>query len=1030
MSEAPHGDASLAQHGIWFTEQALRAGSAYHVPLGVRFDGDLDAAALTAACAAVVRRHPLLATSVAERDGTPLLVRASRDVPVDVVRVAPDELDGAVREATLRPFDLAGGPLARFTLFTTAPREHLLLVVAHHLVFDGESKDVLVRDLAALYTAAVTGSEPALPPTPPPYSEHVDGERERVVRALPAAREYWKGRWRPAPLTLPGLVSPTAGGGVGETVDVPVDGSLLDRLTAAAAAMRLTTFQIVLGALQAVLFRYGNELPAVAIDVSTRTPRHRDAVGVFVNELPVVPTGTPSMAVAEFLARVRADLGELYAHWEVPLARAAQGVAPGTALAPVSVSYRTRAADPDFHGVDATVHPTMPAFAARNTLHLQAVESADALVLGLQHDPRVLARHDVERIAAHLVAFLDAVASDPAVRVCDVPLLTAEERTTVLETWNDTAVGHPGPHTLPELVEAQVDRTPDAIAVLGEDGALTYAELDARANQVAHRLVGAGAGPETLVAICAERSVELVVGLLGIVKAGAAYLPLDPGYPAERLAFMMSDAAAPVLLTQRRLAAAVPHDAEVLRLDEPEHWAGTPATRLPGRARPDAAAYVIYTSGSTGRPKGVVVTHEAIANRLHWMQGTFALTGEDVVLQKTPASFDVSVWEFFWPLLAGARLVLARPDGHRDATYLRDVIAERGVTTVHFVPSMLAAFLDQDGIEACRTLRRTISSGEELPADLVQRFRARLPGELHNLYGPTEAAVDVSWWACGDERGRVPIGRPIDNIRLYVLDEHRNLVPPGVPGELHIGGVGVARGYLRRPELTAERFVPDPFGPPGGRLYRTGDLARHRPDGAIEFLGRIDSQVKVRGVRIEPGEIEAALRRLPSVRDAAVILREDEPGDQRLVAYVVGAAPPADELRAALRRTLPEALVPAAFVPVRELPLGPSGKLDRTALPVPGHGGDGDPAATEARTPVEKTISELWRELLRIDHVGIDDDFFDLGGNSLLATRVLARLRPALGPDAPRLTIMDLFDNSTIRELAALVSGPGEGAQP
>ncbi|MFJ6183535.1 amino acid adenylation domain-containing protein [Streptomyces sp. NPDC092295] len=523
------------------------------------------------------------------------------------------------------------------------------------------------------------------------------------------------------------------------------------------------------------------------------------------------------------------------------------------------------------------------------------------------------------------------------------------------------AVSGPGPGaTLHGAVGAQAGRSPHAVAVEFEGTTLAYEELEARANQVAHGLRRRGVGPETLVGIRAERSLALVVGLLGILKAGGAYVPLDPGYPADRLSFMARDAGVPLVLTQRALAGRVPvpgtgtgtgteagteagSEAGTLLLDDTSVWAAEPTGPPANLSGPAHLAYVIYTSGSTGRPKGVPNEHRGVINRLDWMQRAYGLGGHDAVLQKTPASFDVSVWEFFWPLMTGARLVLAAPGGHKDPAYLRDLIVRRSVTTAHFVPSMLAAFLQEPGIEEMTSLRRVICSGEALPPDCAREFLRRLPwSELHNLYGPTEAAIDVSAWHCRPEDlaglTSVPIGTAIQNMRLYVLDGTGAPVALGEPGELHIGGVGVARGYLGRPGLTAERFVPDPSGPPGSRMYRTGDLARQDADGVVEFLGRLDHQVKLRGLRVELGEIDVALRSLARVRDGVVVLREDVPGDQRLVAYVVPTD--GDEFDGPLARKelaafLPDFMIPTAFVRLDALPLTPNGKLDRGALPAP-----------------------------------------------------------------------------------------------
>ncbi|HEX6861288.1 MAG TPA: amino acid adenylation domain-containing protein, partial [Thermoanaerobaculia bacterium] len=568
--------------------------------------------------------------------------------------------------------------------------------------------------------------------------------------------------------------------------------------------------------------------------------------------------------------------------------------------------------------------------------------------------------------------------------------------------------------------------TPDAVAVSFEGESLRYRELDARADGLAERLRRLGVRTEDRVGICAERSLELVVGLLGILKAGAAYVPLDPSYPRERLAAMLEDAGVPVLLTVERLLPGLPaHRARTVLLDAGA-GSDTPAESGDGPG-PDNLAYVLFTSGSTGRPKGAMITHRAIVNRLLWMQDRYGLGPDDRVLQKTPFSFDVSVWEFFWPLLTGARLVLARPGGHQDSRYLARTIAEEGITVVHFVPSMLRLFLEEPEAGRAAGLTRVIASGEALPPDLRQLFFERLPEVgLENLYGPTEAAVDVTFWDCrqGLERPAVPIGRPVANTCIHLLDPAKQPVPLGVAGELHIGGVQVARGYLGRPDLTAERFLPDPTATaPGERLYATGDLVRRLPDGALEFLGRIDHQVKIRGFRIEIGEIEAVLGRHPAVRETLVLPRRDESGEVRLVAYLVhasGPPPPPDDLKRHLREALPEHMVPSAFVLLDAFPLTPNGKVDRGVLATLGR----EQRETEAprvapRTETERRLAAIWKQVLRVEEVGVHESFFELGGNSLLLLRLNRLLYEAFGRD---LAIAQIFATPTISGLARFLT--------
>jgi amino acid adenylation domain-containing protein len=534
-----------------------------------------------------------------------------------------------------------------------------------------------------------------------------------------------------------------------------------------------------------------------------------------------------------------------------------------------------------------------------------------------------------------------------------------------------------------------------------------------------------------------ERSLEMVAGLLGILKAGGAYVPLDPEYPKERLAFMLEDANVPVQLTQGRLAGSIPaHNAGIIRLDEdwPVIAAESPANvRSPVQAH--HLAYMIYTSGSTGRPKGAMNTHAGILNRLLWMQDAYGLTPTDGVLQKTPFSFDVSVWEFFWPLLVGARLVVARPGAHRDGAYLAGLIVRERITTAHFVPSMLSAFLEQEGLESsCATLKRVICSGEALSFELQERFFSRLSAELHNLYGPTETAVDVTYWACERKSPRrmVPIGRPIANTQIYILDKELQPVPVGVAGELHIGGRGVGRGYHRRPELTAERFIPDPFSSePEARLYKTGDLARYLPDGNIEYLGRLDHQVKIRGFRIELGEIESVLAAHPAVREAVVVLREGVPGDRRLVAYLTakdGEPLKVPELRSLLQGKLPEYMVPSAFVTLDRFPLTPNGKVDRKALPAPDTFGQSlGGLGLLPRNEMERAIAEIWQDVLHLEKVGIEDSFFELGGHSLLLVQIQNKLNKVLNKP---LLMMDLFRYPTISSLAEYLSEKEKAKAP
>jgi amino acid adenylation domain-containing protein len=657
--------------------------------------------------------------------------------------------------------------------------------------------------------------------------------------------------------------------------------------------------------------------------------------------------------------------------------------------------------------------------------------SVDDLGEGFMLEAQAQSPIDPRRICNYMHTALEqvvvALETSPTSTLRSLNVLPNAERQQLLGEWNDTARDYGDVARLHRLIERQAAQTPDSVALEFQGQELTYAELNRRANQLARFLRHIGVGSNILVGVFAERSLEMVLTLLAVLKAGGAYVPLDPSYPAQRLTHILEDAHVPLVLTQSHLANQLPAavgDTHLLDTSW-KTYRDESGDDLDDIGTPEDLAYVIFTSGSTGRPKGAMNEHRGICNRLLWMQEQYGLCANDRVLQKTPFSFDVSVWEFFWPLMTGARLVIARPEGHRDSAYLVELIQRSGITTLHFVPSMLRVFLEQVDVEACSgSLRRVICSGEALPHELQERFFSRLPeAELHNLYGPTEAAVDVTYWACqrGDSRLTVPIGRPVANTQIYLLDTRMEPVPVGVAGELYIGGVQVGRGYVGRIDLTVERFVPDPYSrTPGARLYRTGDLARYLPDGAIEYLGRLDHQVKIRGQRIELGEIEATLDQHAGVAQSVVVMREDNPGDQRLVAYVVPRQ--ADLTITALKKylsaQLPSYMVPNAFVLLHELPLTSSGKVARKCLPAPSYSDLQQGRYVAPRTGTEEALAHIWADILQLERVGVHENFFELGGHSLLAVSVIERIRRA----GLRADVRSLFLTPTIAELAIAIS--------
>ncbi|MQY10735.1 D-alanine--poly(phosphoribitol) ligase subunit 1 [Streptomyces sp. RB5] len=1051
---------SFAQERLWFMDRFVPDSTAYTVPQAVRLRGPLDRERLEDALRQLVVRHESLRMRFpSDEDGRPLVEVTSDGGVHLVLREVPADDD---REATLarwideeisRPFDLARGPVLRAVLLRADAKEHVLVLVHHHIVSDGWSSELFLRELLDRYATGEPAGQEAEPAVR--YGDFAAWQRERYTGdVLRADLDHWRGRLtgvRPLdlPADFPRPAEPTfRGAGQGIALDAELSRAVLEL----GAEHGATPYMTLLAAYQALLARMsGQDDFAVGSTVAGRfVPELEPLVGLFANVLALRADLSGDPDFGTLLGRVRDGFLADLAHQEMPFEQVVGALAlpRDPSRSPVFQTSFTllnydRAEGAERRAGLEIEHQPFEIRATRFDLELYLRQTPDGLHGFFTYSTDLFSRETAARLPVLLERLLRQAVAHPDRPLSRLSLLDDAERTTVTRTWNDVPQEVPGPHTLHGLIEEWAARTPDRTAVIADGGdQLTYGELDRRAGVLAARLRREGVGPGTLVGVCAERSTGLVAALLGVLKAGGGYLPLDPEHPAERLALLLADAAPPVLLASDAAHCRLPEPPAgtlVLSLDDPELWHGFSEAETV-EVGPDDPAYVIYTSGSTGQPKGVVCGHRGIHNRLDWMQRAYPLGEDDAVLQKTPTGFDVSVWELFWPLREGATLVMARPGGHRDGAYLRDAIRRHAITTTHFVPSMLAVFLAEDGVGECASLRRVICSGEELPADLARRFLDRFEDcELHNLYGPTEASVDCTAWQCTRENltgaHRVPIGRPVQNMRIHILDRHREPVPAGLPGEIYIAGPGVALGYLNRPELTAERFVTDPWGPPGARMYASGDLARHRADGAVEYLGRTDDQVKLHGLRIEPGEIEAALRGMPGVGAAAVIVREDRPGDRRLVAYPVpdgtvdavqADADPA-ALREALRRVLPDWMVPSAYVVLDALPIGPNGKLDRRALPAPVLGAGGGGGAPVGET--EQTVAEVWAEILGIPLPERDDDFFALGGHSLLAIRIITALRRAL-PGAAGITLMDLFRHPTVSGLAALIATPSDERGP
>ncbi|MFJ1855341.1 amino acid adenylation domain-containing protein, partial [Streptomyces sp. NPDC088166] len=1024
---------SFAQRRLWFLAQLEGPSATYNIPVALRLSGTVDREALGAALRDVLERHEVLRTTFAVTDGEPhqqITDVADLDWQLQVVELpgstTPAELAGAVSGVIGHEFDLASELPIRAWLFSAGPNEHALVVVVHHIAGDGWSMGPLARDVSVAYEARCAGRAPGWEPLPVQYADYALWQRELLgdendpESVISRQVGYWREAMADAPeeLELPfDHQRPAVPSHQGHGVPFAVPAAVHARLARVARSEGATTFMVLQAALAMVLSRLGagTDIP-IGTAVAGRTDVDLgDLVGFFVNTLVMRTDLSGDPTFRELLGRVRETSLSALAHQDVPFEKLVEELAPARSMARhplfqvmLAVQNVAQGAAVDLPGariVDMSAELATGAVAAKFDLEVSAGESfdADGAPAGVRGD--ITAATDlfdietVERLAERWVRVLEAVAADPETRLSAVDVLDEDERRRVLVEWNDTVVGVV-PGTLPGLFGAQVARTPDAVAVVSGGVEVSYAELDARANRLAWLLIGRGVGPESVVGVCLERGLDLVVALLAVVKAGGAYLPIDPGYPVERVAFMVEDAAPVVSLVSAGTAGVVGGPVVVLDSADVVGELGGLGGEAPGvPVVPGNPAYVIFTSGSTGRPKGVVVPHAGIVNRLGWMQERFGLTARDRVLQKTPFGFDVSVWEFFWPLLEGATLVVARPGGHQEPEYLASLVREQRVTTAHFVPSMLDVFLADTTVGTCVSLRRVICSGEALPVSVQARFFEVFGAgvELHNLYGPTEASVDVMAWRCRPEQqaGSVPIGVPVANTRGYVLDDRLRPVPVGVTGELYLAGVQLARGYAGRAGLTAERFVADPFSSRGERLYRTGDVVRWNADGQLVFAGRADEQVKIRGFRIEPGEVQAVVAGHPQVAQAAVIARADGSGDIRLVAYVVAAGAVA-ELSASVRgfaaARLPEYMVPSAVVVLDALPVSVNGKLDRAALPVPDHAG----MAGAGRGPAnarEEIVCAAFAQVLGLEKVGVDDDFFTLGGHSLLAIQLVQVLR-------------------------------------
>ncbi|TCO55608.1 non-ribosomal peptide synthetase [Actinocrispum wychmicini] len=1005
---------TAGQRQMWLLDRLDPQGITYNIPLTMDLIGPLQTEKLAHALRGVVARHEALRTTFPTVDGEPVQEIGSAGVNLVIVDEPADEW---ITTESRRPFDLAKGPLMRASLVRLAPDHHVLLVVVHHIVFDGWSLGVFCRDLAALYEG---GSLPDID------IQNADLAVWQATHRTSQAsdREFWRKALAGAPpiFELPtDFARRTNPTNAGARRVQTLDAELAARLAQFSRAEGVTVFMTLLAAFNVVLSRYSGATDIViGSPVAGRVrPELEAPIGCFMNTLPLRTDMSGAPGFRELLRRVRAVSLAAQAHQDLTFAEIVEAVRPDrtTAQSPIfQVMFVLEDAhDAQFTLGDVRATVTEVDFGStRSELGLSVTEVDGCLRVCAEYRTELYTSDTIDRLLESFSTVLAGALAVPDEPITTLPVLSEAQRHRMLHEWNDTASPFADGAVVHELFERQVDQTPDAVAVVFEDEIqLTYRELDERANQLAHHLRALGVGPESRVGICVHRSPEMVVGMLGVLKAGGGYLPLDPTNPPDRLEFITQDAGAHVVLTQHDVRDRLTGDAVIVELDA--DWGDCPVTR-PGKVNhAHDLAYVIYTSGSTGKPKGVMIEHRSVCNFMATVHGLFEMGSHDNVLQFASLGFDVSVFEIFSALTCGARLCLARQDTLLSVKDLTAFMRRHEVSVMDMPPPVMSLL---DG-GAFPKLRIAFVGGEAFSGGLVNRWA--VPGRrFFNGYGPTEGTVTVIVEECSgtDWQQSPPIGRPMPNMTAYALDRHGQLVPVGVPGELHIGGIGLARGYLNRPELTAERFVRAPFDP-AERLYKTGDLVRYLPDGRLDFLGRIDDQVKLRGFRIELGEVETGLRAHPEVVEAAVVLREDQPGRKRLVGYYTPADAAPAELSAFLAERMPSYMVPSALVGVARFPLNASGKIDRKALPAPDAA---DIAAVkdvvEPRNRRERALAEIWAELLGVPRVGVHDNFFELGGQSILGIQLVWEIHRRMGVDV---SIRDVFDRPTVASLAVVV---------
>ena len=1043
---------SFAQQRLWLIDQLHPGNTAYNISYAVRLNGNLDVGALRKSFNEIVARHEVLRTSFPVRDGEPRLsISSVADVQLNCLDFSTAEISEqphlirqAVKQEAKRGFDLSRGPLVRAQLIKASEDEHVLVVGMHHIVSDGWSMGVIIREFSQLYESFSQEQESPLAELEIQYADYATWQRSWLQGdALNSQLEYWKKQLDGvAVLEMPAdRRRPAVAGyrGAGETFRLSLE--LADKLRQMSRREGVTLFMTLLAAFQVVLSRHSGQRDiAVGTPIAGRNQREIEGlIGLFVNTLVMRADLSANPTVKELLTKVRETALGAYMHQDLPFDKLVEELRPERSLShqPLfqvmfmlqNVQQGTRS----IGGINLKGEP-LELDTAKFELELSVVDTGETIYGGLEYATELYDGWRVRRLLDHLERVLEGMVGDETERVMDLPLMSEAEWQEVVVEWNQTAAEYPRDQRVHEIIEAQVERTPDAIAAVDEEGHVTYNELNHRANHVGHYLRRSGVAPESVVAVGANRGLGFLISMLGVFKSGGTYLPLNLGLPAKRLQHSLAESNARLVLTTRESAVLLDSatgfseaQVPVVSVEDIQECAEYQIENLASDAHSNNLAYVIYTSGSTGLPKGAMVEHDGMLNHLFAKMRDLNFTARDVIAQTASQAFDISVWQFLISLLAGGRVVIVNDENAHDPVRLMKLVQEQRVTVAEVVPSLLPALLAERAVNDTKSsasaLRWLLVTGEAFPSELCRRWLNSFPDiQVMNAYGPTECSDDVthhSVASCAEYTANVPLGRAVANTRIYVLDEMFKPVPIGVSGEICVGGVGVGRGYVADPEKSAKGYIPDPFSEAGSRLYRTGDVGRYNIGGVIEYLGRIDQQVKIRGYRIELGEVETALHEYPMIEQAAVVAVQREGAEKRLVAYVVVKEElNRSELREYLKEKLPDYMAPAVIMQLDELPLTANGKLDRKALPMPEVRTDVEYAAPQ--TEVEEILCGIWAEVLVVERVGIHDNFFDLGGSSLSAFRVISRIRRAMGIEAP---LLSLFETGTISEFAKRIEG-------